>query len=145
MKVIKYEPRYFDEIVQLYVQVFSQAPWSETFDVTRVAAMLRKHVANNYFMGYLGIENEHVIAVSYGFIKPWYEGFEYYIEEFFIAPNYQQQGLGQQLINEIQSALVKQDIHSMMLMTRPHSGAQKFYEKTGFQQLTDLAVFTAAF
>ncbi|GAB6093044.1 hypothetical protein [Furfurilactobacillus curtus] len=79
MKVIKYEPRYFDEIVQLYVQVFSQAPWLENFDVARVAAMLRKHVANNYFMSYLGIENQHVIAVSYGFIKPWYEGFEYTI------------------------------------------------------------------
>ncbi|QBO35042.1 GNAT family N-acetyltransferase [Periweissella cryptocerci] len=145
MEIIKYDTRYNDEVVDLYITVFSQAPWNETFDRNKVVNMVNNHAANNYFNAYLGIENGAVVAVSLGFMKPWYDGFEYYIEEFFVAPNSQHSGRGTALMAAIRQDLLQQDIHAIILMTRRDSPAAKFYTKDGFNAEPDLLVLDSYF
>lgn len=145
MEIIKYDAQYAEEVVDLNITVFSQAPWNETFDRKKVVAFVNNQAANNYFNGYLGIEAGAVVAVSLGFMKPWYDGFEYYIEEFFVAPSVQRSGRGTAMMAAIRDDLLQQDIHAIILMTRRNSFAHQFYTQDGFNTEADLVVLDSYF
>lgn len=42
------------------------------------------YLSYNYFLGYVAIINEKIVGASIGYMKPWIEGIEYYVDQFFI-------------------------------------------------------------
>lgn len=123
----------FSACVALYMDTFSQPPWRETWDSSEVVkSFLLKHMDNNYFTAYVAVDEDKLVGASIGFKKPWMRGFEYYIDEFFISPDYQGQGIGRQFMEAIKADLLKQDIHAIILLTERDYPAFKFYRDIGF-------------
>ena len=97
-------------------------------------------IKNNYFLGYVGIENNKIVAISIGMKKPWMNGMEYYIDEFCISHNMQGKGFGSQFLSKIEKDLKKLNLNGIILNTEKDYPAQKFYEKNGFKVLEGLIV-----
>ena len=128
-----------DECVDLYMKTYSQEPWNESWESRdAVTSLFMNHCENNYFIGYTAIKDKKVVGVSFGFSKPWIKGKEYYIDEFFIDPDCQRQGIGSELMSDIKDDLTSKGIRAIILATARGYPSHAFYEKEGFNVLENL-------
>ncbi|WP_337250871.1 hypothetical protein [Clostridium intestinale] len=85
-KVNKFEEKYLEGCVDLFIDTFSKEPWNDEYDSReQVKTFFINHMKNNYFLGYIGLVNNKIVALSIGMKKPWICGMEYYIDEFCIS------------------------------------------------------------
>lgn len=141
MRVIKLNKDYLEECVDLFIDTFSKEPWNDVYESRQqVKDLFVNHMGNNYFLGYIGIIENRIVALSLGIKKPWIEGMEYYINEFCVAYNMQGKGLGSLFIKEIEKLLANENVEGMILNTERDYPSYEFYKKNGFKVLGDLIV-----
>lgn len=87
----------------------------------------------NSNQSFLYIENEQIIGVALGFVKPWYKGEEYILDTFLIHPDSQKKGRGQIFLTEIKRILNNKNVEDIALDTDKHTPAENFYLKNGFK------------
>ena len=75
-------------------------------------------------------------AVSIGQIKHWWQGTEYYLDELFVDPDLQGQGLGSLLLRMIEKDIQNCGISGIFLQTENDKPAYAFYQKRDFKELT---------
>ena len=142
----KFDLKRLDECVELYMKTYSQEPWNESWESKNVVIdFIKNHCKNNYFIGFIALLNEKVIAVSLGYKKPWINGMEYYIDEFFVSADYHRQGIGAKFMTAIKNDLMTQNIHAIILSTQRNYPAHKFYESLGFNVLEDTIFLAVEF
>ncbi|KAJ50225.1 GNAT superfamily N-acetyltransferase [Clostridium tetanomorphum] len=141
LKVIKLSEEYLEECVDLFIDTFSRAPWNDEYDSRQqVKNFFINHMKNNYFLGYIGLIDKEVVALSVGMKKPWICGMEYYIDEFCIGDGFQGKGIGSLFLKDIEKLLYDEKVEGMILNTERDYPSCKFYEKNGFQVLGNLIV-----
>lgn len=138
IKVLEFKIEMMDECVDLFIDVFSKDPWYDVYDSReRIECFFKNHIKNNNFLGYVAIRNEEIVGVSIGFIKPWVEGLEYYIDEFYVKYSEQNTGIGTNLMNKIEEDLKKKNINGCILLTDRDFPSHKFYVKNKFSIIDD--------
>ena len=141
LKVIKLSEEYLEECVDLFIDTFSRAPWNDEYDSRQqVKNFFINHMKNNYFLGYIGLIDKKVVALSVGMKKPWICGMEYYIDEFCIGDGFQGKGIGSLFLKDIEKLLYDEKVEGIILNTERDYPSCKFYEKNGFQVLGNLIV-----
>ena len=141
MELLTLEEHMIEECVDVFIDTFTKEPWNDVYDSRQqVVDFFENHIKNNYFLGYVGIENNKIVAISIGMKKPWMNGMEYYIDEFCISHNMQGKGFGSQFLSKIEKDLKKLNLNGIILNTEKDYPAQKFYEKNGFKVLEGLIV-----
>ena len=141
LKIIKIEKNIVDECVDLFIHTFSQEPWNDVYESrNQIVTFFGNFIKNNYFIGYAGVIDDKVIALSIGMKKPWVEGMEYYIDQFCIKTELQGQGIGSKFIDLIECDIKYQGMNAMILNTERQCPAKTFYEKNGFQVIEDLII-----
>lgn len=139
--VTKMMKEHLEECVTLYIDTFTREPWNDTYESRQqVKTFFENHMKNNYFIGYVGIVENTIVALSIGMKKPWINGFEYYIDEFCVKYDLQGKGIGSLFIEKFEGLLNAEHIESMILNTEKDYPAQKFYEKNGFKTINNLIV-----
>lgn len=137
----KLEEYMINECVDLYIDTFSKEPWNDVYESRQqVVDFFNNHIKNNYFLGYVAIINERIVALSIGMKKPWINGMEYYIDEFCVSYLLQGQGIGSKFLKEIEKTIELQGINGMILNTEKGYPSYNFYEKNGFKAINDLIV-----
>lgn len=140
-EVIKLTSKYLDECVDLFIDTFTREPWNDEYDSKeQVENFFINHMKNNYFLGYIGLIDEKVVALSLGMKKPWIVGMEYYIDEFCIGHEFQGKGIGSMFIKKIEDSLADENINGMILNTERGYPSYEFYIKNGFTVLGDLVI-----
>ncbi|WP_294188930.1 GNAT family N-acetyltransferase [uncultured Clostridium sp.] len=141
LKVIKLTEKYLEESVDLFIDTFSREPWNDEYDSRdQVKDFFINHMRNNYFLGYIGLIDENVVALSLGMKKPWIAGMEYYIDEFCISYDLQGKGIGSSFLKDIEELLIDEKVEGMILNTERDYPSCDFYEKNGFKILGNLVV-----
>ncbi|WP_315081733.1 GNAT family N-acetyltransferase [uncultured Clostridium sp.] len=129
------------DCVDLFIDTFTKEPWNDVYESReQVVNFFNNYFNNNYFVGYVAMLDDKVVALSIGMKKPWIEGFEYYIDEFCISYEMQGNGIGSCFIKAIEEDIKKQEMNGMILNTEKNYPSQKFYEKNGFKVIGDLIV-----
>lgn len=132
-----------EQCVDVFIHTFSKEPWFDTYDSReQVKTFFINHLQNNYFLGYIGLIDGEIVALSIGMIKPWIKGLEYYIDEFCISYNYQGKGLGSQFLQAIEKDIEKKGLNAIILNTEKGFPAEKFYMKNGFNIAKELIILT---
>ncbi|WP_041139147.1 GNAT family N-acetyltransferase [Beduini massiliensis] len=127
--------------VDLFIETFSLAPWNDVYESRdQVAAFFKRHMNNNYFLGYALKLNEEIVALSIGFQKPWIKGMEYYIDEFCVKDTIQHKGIGSQFLALIEADIKDKQLNAILLNTNKGFPAERFYLKNGFEPLADIVV-----
>ena len=134
MEIVKYNKQYLNEIITLYIEVFSKEPWNDKWTSENCRTYLLEYINNPVFIVYLLLDNDIIIGCCFGHLKSWYTGKEFYIDEMFVKTEIQNQGLGTKLLNYVENDLRNHDIQRFTLLTMNNSPADKFYMKYGFKE-----------
>ncbi|WP_461612430.1 GNAT family N-acetyltransferase [Clostridium sp. Marseille-QA1073] len=122
------------ECTNLMVKVFSSKPWFDKWkSIEHATNYLKEFMDNPVFIGFVIRENDSIVGACFGHTRSWYEGKEYYIDEYYIDNNLQNDGVGSKLMSYIKEYLASKSIHCIVLITKKDVPARKFYEKHGFK------------
>ncbi|MCC2832654.1 MAG: GNAT family N-acetyltransferase [Clostridium sp.] len=143
MDIIKMSNKHIDECVDLFIDVFTKAPWHDTYSSRKqVVSFFQNYMANNYFVGYVLKEEASIIALSIGMKKPWINGMEYYIDQFCVKTDLQGKGIGSYFLKLIENEIQTEKMNAIILNTERGFPAEKFYKKNGFQSVDELITLT---
>ena len=139
MNIFKLSKEHIEECADLFIEVFTKAPWNDTYDSrTQVIDFFQNHMDNDYFVGY-GLESQNrMIAASIGMKKPWINGMEYYIDQFCVKSDFQGKGIGSYFLRLIEHEIQIEKMNAIMLNTESCFPSENFYRKNGFQLVDGL-------
>lgn len=131
-----------DVVTQLYIEVFAQQPWNENNnydDIRRYIERLNKMNTNHC---YLYKQDDQIIGAALGFVKPWHQGIEYQLDNFFVSPAFQKKGYGSEFLKAIKADMHKIGVGNIILETNKETPAEHFYLKHGFLSETNTRALT---
>lgn len=117
---------------EILCAVYNNEMWQCRWSKETAEAYLKDFFDSKKFVGFV-LEKEGVIlGAMFCREKIWWNNSELYVEEMFILPEYQRQGLGSRLIGEAERYVKEHKLAGFTLSTNKYAPAPKFYEKNGF-------------
>lgn len=133
-----------EAIKEVFVSVFTAEPWCDDWsDAEQLDLYLQDLTSQGYSLTY-GLYDDagELIGISLGYIKHWYSGTEYIINELCIRTERQGAGAGTFFIREIEKAIRELGIKQIFLLTDSNVPAYEFYRKNGFTEQTTNVSFS---
>ncbi|MGQ7461308.1 GNAT family N-acetyltransferase [Streptococcus suis] len=125
-------------VKQLFLSVFSQEPWNDDWsDEEQLDRYIGDLLAHSRALCFGLFDQGKLLGLSLGYIRYWYEGTEYRIEELCISRDYQGQGHGASFLADIEKQLADRKIVHILLQTERNLSAYSFYQKYGFRVLEE--------
>ena len=132
MELRELNVEYIEEIKKVFLQIFSVEPWNDVWTDDQLHRYILELIGNSHSL-FLGLcDDKKLIGIALGRIKHWYTGAEYWIEEFGILPEYQNQGTGSDFMRKIKDFLACRGVTAITLLTDRTFPAYHFYKKNGF-------------
>ncbi len=143
MKVRKIEKEDYELVKELFQDVFSRPPWNDNWDKNGKLDSYFTQLVDNPNSISLLLEDDHntIIGGSLGYLFDWWQGKEYFIKEFFIINEMQNQGNGKIFIKKLEEFLIKEEITAIWLLTESTVPAFKFYQACDFKLAKETKFF----
>lgn len=129
------------EISQLFNEIFSREPWNDEWNEEDLSIYMHDLVGNRLSLSIGLYDGNQLIGIALGRIKHWYNGREFWIDEFGIMTDEQSKGLGTQFMDLVVDYTKKRGIDRIMLITEREFPAYYFYQKNGFKEQSSQVVF----
>ena len=94
-------------------------------------------------LGYF--DGDRIMGLSMGYIKHWYSGTEYVINEFCVDRHSQGKGIGTAFMKAIEAYLSEKGICQIFLLTDKDVPAYTFYQHNGFTEQIGNVAFAKRF
>lgn len=134
MELKKFSELDLNNCSKLYKEVFSDEPWNdEWITISQVRSYLKQLIKNPVFRGYVVYQDSKLVAACLGHERSWWDGNEFFIDEFFVSSEFQGRGIGSLLMNYVEKHPEMKDINSFHLLTNNDVPAKNFYVKNGFK------------
>ena len=131
-----------EAITSVFTSVFIKEPWNDDWsDTNQLDMYINDLVGQNYSLTYGLFEDDELIGIALGYIKHWYTGTEYIINEFCVKTDRQGAGAGSFFIAEIEKAIKEMGLKQIFLLTDSNVPAYNFYKKNGFVECTTNVAF----
>ena len=105
------------EISQLFNEIFSREPWNDEQSEEDLSIYMHDLVGNRLSLSIGLYDGNQLIGIALGRIKHWYNGREFWIDEFGIMTDEQSKGLGSQFMDLVVDYTKKRGIDRIMLIT----------------------------
>ena len=139
-------PDDIEAVKELFSSVFCGEPWYDDWsDEEQLDLYIKDLMCQSYSVTYGLFDGQELIGLSLGYIKHWYSGTEYIIDEFCIRTGRQGEGLGTYFMSQIENDLKKMDLHVIYLQTNREVPAFDFYKKIGFIEVEDIVALYKEF
>lgn len=138
MKTILYTSEHFEACVNLFINVFNQAPWHDEWEIGNAKEYLTDFIHTPGFIGIMAMKDNEVIGFIFGNCKKWWSGKEYFIQEMCVNTDLQGSGIGTALLDSLAKTLKEQHIQRINLLTNRDVPANTFYNNKGFETLDNL-------
>jgi len=120
-------------IKKLFKEVFTNKPWNDDWsDKNQLDMYICDLIGQSFSLTYGLYDKDELIGLSMGYIKHWFRGTEYYIDELCIRTDRQKAGAGSFFISQIEKAIKEIGIKKIFLQTDTFAPAYEFYKKRGF-------------
>jgi aminoglycoside 6'-N-acetyltransferase I len=132
-----------EEIKDVFTSVFTKEPWYDDWsDEEQLDMYIFDLIGQGYSLTYGLYDNAgELIGISLGYIKHWYSGTEYIIDELCIKTERQGNGAGTFFIHAIEEAIKEIGLKQIFLLTESNVPAYEFYKKNGFIQSENNVAF----
>lgn len=131
-----------EQVTALFLDVFTHEPWNDDWsDAAQLNAYIGDLTGQGYSLSMGYFEGSRLVAVSLGYIKHWYRGTEYIVDELFVARDMQGRGIGTAFLEALKAWLLRNGIVQVFLQTERTVPAYAFYLKNGFTELKDHVSF----
>lgn len=119
-----------ETIKDVFVSVFTKEPWNDDWsDKEQLDMYINDLIGQGYSLTYGLYEDNELIGISMGYIKHWYSGTEYIINELCIKTDRQGAGAGTFFLAEIEKAIKQLGLKQIFLLTDSNVPAYDFYKK----------------
>ena len=126
----------FSEMAELYRTSVAGDPWNDDWSDPVQLTEYIKEISGSYnALNYGLLIDGKLVAMSVGMIRHWWEGTNYNIEEFCVAPGLQGQGIGTRFMGMIENTVKEKGLCGIFLQTDNDKPSYKFYMKNGFKEL----------
>ena len=123
-------------MAELYKAAFGGEPWHDDWSDREQLMEYIREISGSYHALHFGLRIDgKLVAVSIGMIRHWWEGTNYNIEELFVDPEYQGQGLGSRFMQMIVDEIKGRGLAGIFLQTDNDKPSYRFYHKNGFNDL----------
>ncbi|MFQ3871072.1 GNAT family N-acetyltransferase [Staphylococcus parequorum] len=132
MEFRKIQSEDYNNCAKNLVSAYKGPPWYN--DWSEKEALLRIEATMSGFnsRGYVIEENHKIIAMCIGRIDYYFSDMsQFCIDEFHVVPEFQNNGIGKNLMNSVSNSLKLSGIYKIFLITGGEPAA-KFYTKNGF-------------
>jgi len=144
LKVLSLEDRKM--ITDLFTDVFTNEPWNDDWsDHAQLEAYITDLTGQSYSLTLGYFEGDRILGLSMGYIKHWYSGTEYVINEFCVDRHSQGKGIGTAFMKAIEAYLSEKGICQIFLLTDKDVPAYTFYQHNGFTEQIGNVAFAKRF
>ena len=124
-----------EAITNVFTSVFTKEPWNDDWsDKNQLDMYINDLVGQGYSLTYGLFDDDELIGIAMGYIKHWYSGTEYIINELCIKTDRQGKGAGSFFVTEIEKAIKGLGVKQIFLLTDSNVPAYNFYKKNGFNE-----------
>lgn len=133
LKIRKFNSKDLDNCAKLFKKVFSSDPWYDEWkSLEQARNYLGELIKNPAFEGFVSCEGSHIVAVCLGHNRSWWNGQEFFVDEFFVENEMQGNGIGTKLLDNVSNYLLGAGYVRLTLLTNKEILAEDFYLKNGF-------------
>ena len=133
LKLVRLRIEDKEAITNVFISVFTKAPWNDDWsNTTQLDMYINDLVGQGYSLTYGLYDEDELIGIALGYVKHWYSGTEYIINELCIKTEYQGKGAGRFFLAEIEKAVKELGVKQIFLLTDRNVPAFNFYKKNGF-------------
>lgn len=121
-----------DSVINKYIIYHNGEGGKWTYDLAKRS--LEQTFLTPYFYG-IGLYNElELVGFAMGCFKQYDDILLYYLEEILVFKEYQNNGLGTKILEELESLVKKQGAQKIDLSTTYEEEHQRFYSRLGFKK-----------
>ncbi|MCY6372129.1 GNAT family N-acetyltransferase [Clostridium ganghwense] len=124
---------YLEECANLLISTFNSEPWNEKWTFKTASKRLEETYKTHNFKGWVYKKDDKIIGVIMGNCEQWYEGFQYYIKDFFVDSTIQNRGIGSKILKYSEEELKAVDVNSIHFWTLKGGRIERFYKKNGYE------------
>ena len=118
---------------QLFVKVFSEWPYEESWSVDQAHHYLDRFRKFDPEHCLVAVEGDDVVGAMFGYCYPWQDRINYYMQELFVEADRRRSGHGRNLVRHLLDRLGEQDA-SVSLIANEATPAAAFYQELGLRQ-----------
>ncbi|MDO5734747.1 MAG: GNAT family N-acetyltransferase, partial [Eubacteriales bacterium] len=137
----KLERSDIEHLIPSFIQAFNLGEWQQSWTEDSARRCLEELFSYPNFYGLLAHQDGAYLGAILGHLHSFNDSRTYYIDELFVAPEFQRQGVAKALYNKTIEDLKKEGVAGSFFTTMRDSAAYEFYTEQGAIDLKDSAVF----
>jgi len=119
-------------LAEAMAAAYSEEPWNEKWSQEKAERRIRAILGNFEAMGLAVFEDGKIIGALLGYVDPYAEEDFFFVSELFVIPEKKKQGLGKQLMAELERVLKEKKVNVIQLISIDYN--EVFYKKCGLNR-----------
>lgn len=117
-----------------FIATYTVEPWNDTWSLETAGQYLGEFRAMPRSTALVALVDERVVGAAYFHARTWQDASEIFIDEFFVFPSAQRQGVGKALMAAIRDRAAEVGAETLTLLTDRDVPAFQFYAGLGFRE-----------
>ncbi|MEV5069459.1 GNAT family N-acetyltransferase [Microbacterium sp. LMI12-1-1.1] len=121
-------------VLEGFVATYNGEPWNDSWTVESAAQYLGEFRAMPRSTTLVAVAADRVVGAVYFHARTWQDASEIFIDEFFVFPASQRQGIGHALMAAVRDRAAAEGAAALTLITDREMPAFGFYAGLGFRE-----------